>query len=121
MALDIDLDSFKARRAYKQLSFYVALAPILLALLPTEARDYIVAHWQAVAASSGPLVAWLLAQGYVRGQGAASAGEVAKSLAIMEPLQFGSDQVVDDPPPLPELPGDVPAGYDEAIDAGGER
>lgn len=117
MALDIDLDKFKARRGYKQPSFYVALAPILLVLLPTDVRDYLAAHWQAVAASSGPLVAWLLAQGYVRGQGAAAAGEVAKSQAIMQPLQFGRDEIDEDHPD----PGDPSVGYDEAVDAEGER
>lgn len=95
--MDIDIDTFKARRGWKQLSFWIALAPILLALLPTDARDWIATHWQAVAASSGPLVAWLLSQGYVRGQGVASAGEYAKSLAVMEPLRFGQDDLVDEP------------------------
>ncbi|HEX6956270.1 MAG TPA: hypothetical protein VF156_15455 [Agromyces sp.] len=119
--LDLDLDKFKARRAWKQLSFYVALAPILLALLPTEARDWIAAHWQAVAASSGPLVAWLIAQGYVRGQGAAAAGEVAKSQTVMEPLLPSHDELADDPIDPPDVAGGLTAGYDEGVDAEGER
>lgn len=82
----IDLDKFKAKPPTRDITFWVALAPVLLVLVPSDVRDWLAAHWKAVAAASGPLMVWLGAHGYLRGQGAGAAGEVAKSHTVMNPL-----------------------------------
>lgn len=82
---DIDLaeliHKMKARRAWRQLSFWVALAPMVAVLLPTDLRDFIVAHWKPVAAASAPMVAWLLQNGYARGESIKAVGMVQAAAA----------------------------------------
>ncbi len=67
---DVDVDRFRALPPWRDPDFYIALAATVLALAPTDVRDWIAAHPLAVA----PIVAYLLAKGYVRGEGAKALG-----------------------------------------------
>lgn len=81
--MDFDLDRFKAKPPWADLSFWLAVltsVPMLIPLVLDAWHSRAVPDTGALAAAVAPITAWLLLHGYVRGKGVRAAGEYAAAV-----------------------------------------
>lgn len=102
VTVDLDIDKFKVRPPWRDLSFWLAVLTSLPLLIPV-----VVDSWRArrvpdtalVLAGIAPITAWLLLHGYVRGEGVRAAGEATAALApeiARHELVFGTEREAED-------------------------
>ena len=74
---EIDVDRFKVKPPWRDVSFYVALVwslALLGAIMFPDAAAWVDAHRVALVAAVAPVVTWLLLHGYIRGKGVEALG-----------------------------------------------
>lgn len=77
--MTFDIEKLKAKPPLRDLTFYVAvLSSIILTIVDT--KDGLTQS--SLIADAGPITAWLVTHGYIRGKAIAATGEVAKSETV---------------------------------------
>ena len=66
------VERLKVKQPWRDIAFWAALTPILIAFAPGEVKAWISENEQALY----PLIAWLVANGWIRKSSVRAAGEV---------------------------------------------
>jgi hypothetical protein len=87
--VNFDCDTFKAKNPLRDISFWVAVITSIPLLIPVvqDAWANRRVDTTSVGLAIAPITAWLVAHGYVRGQGAAAYGKAA-AVALEHPVSM---------------------------------